>query len=1358
MLYLAIITGLAAVGYGGAQASSVPTHAPSEILVRFRAPSAKISAAAHAEVERLNRLFGLVAEVPVLPVNSLPGNAKTAGGSTLERWRLLRFSPGTAADSLVLHYSMLKTVERVQPNYLRRFASTPNDSLFRRQWNLSHIGWTEVEPVDASHLIVAVIDSGLDYHHPDIVDQVWTNEGEIPGSPGVDDDSNGYVDDFLGWDFTHAPGFAAQGDYLDRDGDPMDESGHGTHVAGIIAATSDNELGIAGVAHGVRIMPLRAGFNLAAGGFLEDDDLAAAIVYAADNGADILNMSWGDPQFSPLIRDVIRYARSRGCVLVAAAGNDGGDAVFYPAKLDETIAVAASGAGDSVPAFTNRGSSIDVAAPGIGIWSLAPGGSYAERTGTSMAAAHISGIAAAFMAQGAGLDAAQVRAALALSARDVGSSGWDDRTGAGIANIDASTPSPPVVAIAKPSVDDLIVDHIGIELTLAGSVGRLDVSWRALEESSTWNGLFAGAASQVSAENLMWDVSTLPEGSYEIRARSLQHDLQDRVEVRVQRAPPRITQVELTPVLDGPKWDYLLEWETDEPSGGEVVIVADVGSVPVRTLPVPARSRSHSLTLGTDLDRGEYRVHLRPRSGQLQGVETEAGGFAVDARQFPQWKSVLRGRLADGYLMPMFSDFNTNGVAELVLMTMGGAPQYGQAVFHEPGTEGFREVFRSSRLFIPWNTHDLDRDGLPELMAVDAQRVRLLEPENEGRFPQQVVWERRDVWGGEVGDLDSDGDQEMFLRSSNADLIHVFENQGDNDFSEITVLTNPTTGTNELGDRQLVGDFDDDGRAELLVGDGDGDLFIFEGFGDDRQRMSWRRDQGGDSDGRVVGGGTDIDGDSRVEFVVAHLLLNPVRPDLQRWTVSVFQSVGDNEFAREWSVEVKGGRSNGNGIASGDLNGDGLPELVLALVPDLYVVAATGVDTYEPVWHSTIGNARRTVIGDLTASGDMAIAYNTANGIEIRSMVSSPEILLSPAGVRGFAGPDGQIAVFWETIKGAAAYRVFRDGLLLQDNLTGTEYLDQRTQAGRVYEYSVAAIDERGIEGERSHEFKIEARPLAQVIAVERVSATHLAVQFGESMEPLEAHRFDLDPGIGKPTSVTQDRQDSRVVLGFKSALPDSGTFELVLVGVKAADGTPLASSSARLPVRLKPYLAVVQIVDAVVINSLRIELQFDGGVRYDGADSTFSFVGGDIHIRDVEMIAEDRLGIDLDDSTPIRTRGETFQLVISGLPDANGNLISERVPLCATATDLGDVMVFPNPFVPDRGDLVFANLTESATIRIYNLSGQLVRTLVEDNKDGGLEWDGSNDRGRPVDSGVYYFTASSGKESVRGKFAVVAD
>jgi hypothetical protein len=1357
MLYLVIIAGVAAVCYGGAGASSAPTHAPNELLVRFSPSGAKTTPSAGAELDRLNRRFGLESEMPVVPFNSLPGNAKDAGGRALARWRLLRFPPGVNVANLALQYETLRAVEQAQPNYLRQFAASPNDSLFRQQWNLSHIGWTDVESADASHLIVAVIDSGLDYLHPDIAGQVWANEREVAGESDIDDDANGYVDDLIGWDFTHAPGFAAQGDYLDRDGDPMDESGHGTHVAGIIAATSGNGIGIAGVAKGVRIMPLRAGFNLPAGGFLEDDDLAAAIVYAADNGADILNMSWGDPQFSPLIRDVIRYARSRGCVLVAAAGNDGSEAVFYPAKLDETIAVGASGPGDVVPAFTNSGPSLDIAAPGIGIWSLAPGGSYVERTGTSMAAAHISGIAAALLAQGAGVDAAQVRASLALGARDIGLSGWDDRTGAGVARIDVLTTSPPVVAIAHPAVDDLVVDRVAIALSVNGDVGRLDLSWRALGEDSAWTSLFAGTATQATSESLVWDVTTLAEGRYELRLRELQHGLQDRVEVRVQRTPPRIVKVALTAVLDGPNWDHLLEWETDESSGGEVSIVATGGGDLVKTLPVSSLARSHSLTLGADLDPGEYRVILGPRSGHLRSAETVVGDFTVTSRQFPQWNSVLRGRVEDGYLMPIFTDFNGNGLAELVQMPSSGTQQYGEAVFHEPGAAEFGEVFRCSRLFIPWNTHDLDDDGLSELMAVDAQRVRLLEPESEGRFPQRVVWEQRQVWGGETGDLDGDGAKEMFLRSSNADLIHVFENQGDDDYSEIALLFNPTTGTNELGDRQLVGDFDDDGREELLVGDGDGDLYIFESFANDSYRRSWLLDGDGEIDGRVIGGGTDLDGDSRIEFVVAHLLLNRVRPDRQRWRVSVFQAVGDNEFAREWSVDIKGGSSAGNGIVSGDLNGDGLPELVLALVPDLYVFGATDVDSYEPLWHTTITNSRRPAIGDLTTSGDLAIAYNATDGVEIRSMISASNVLLAPAALRGHSTADGQIAIFWDPIEGAVVYRVFRDGILLQGDLTEPEHRDESVETGRSYEYSVAAVDERGIEGERSHELKVKARLLAQVLRVERVSPTQLAVEFGEPMQPFEAHLFHLDPGVGKPTSVVQDRDDSRAVLGFESVLPDSGRFELVMVGVRAVDGTPLDPSGTRVAVELKPYLASVQVVEAVVVTPLRIELQFDGAVRYDGDDSTFSFAG-DIRIRTVEILEEDRLRIDLDDSTPMRTRGETVQLIISGLPDVNGNLINERVALRAAATDLGSVTVFPNPFVPERGPLVFANLTESATIHIYNLVGQLVRTLVEDSKDGGLEWDGRNNRGRAVDSGIYYFTVSSGKESIRGKFAVIAD
>ena len=143
---------------------------------------------------------------------------------------------------------------------------------------------------------------------------MWRNQAEVDGLPGVDDDGNGYVDDTIGWDFTDAPGLPAIGDYLGRDNDPMDEMGHGTNVAGVAGAVIGNGIGIAGATPVCRLMNLRTGAKTQVGnGFLEDDDIASAVVYAVENGADVINMSFGDVNPSPLMHDVVRYAPCDGC-------------------------------------------------------------------------------------------------------------------------------------------------------------------------------------------------------------------------------------------------------------------------------------------------------------------------------------------------------------------------------------------------------------------------------------------------------------------------------------------------------------------------------------------------------------------------------------------------------------------------------------------------------------------------------------------------------------------------------------------------------------------------------------------------------------------------------------------------------------------------------------------------------------------------------------------------------------------------------------------------------------------------------------------------------------------------------------
>jgi subtilisin family serine protease len=262
-------------------------------------------------------------------------------------------------------------VEYAEPNYLRyATATTPNDTFFSYLWGLDNAGDADIDGPEAwdittgnSNVVVAVLDSGVDYNHPDLTSNVWINLGEIAGN-GVDDDANGYIDDINGWDF------------VDDDYDPIDSNNHGTHVAGTIAAVGNNNTGITGVSWSARIMVLRF---LDAFGSGSVADAIEAIDYAIDKGAKVINASYGSYTYSAAERDAIVRARNAGILFVAAAGNDNWNndsgTKHYPSSYDlaNIIAVAATDQSDSRAYFSNYGAtSVDVAAPGTSILSSRP--------------------------------------------------------------------------------------------------------------------------------------------------------------------------------------------------------------------------------------------------------------------------------------------------------------------------------------------------------------------------------------------------------------------------------------------------------------------------------------------------------------------------------------------------------------------------------------------------------------------------------------------------------------------------------------------------------------------------------------------------------------------------------------------------------------------------------------------------------------------------------------------------------------------------------------------------------------------------------------------------------------------------
>lgn len=341
----------------------------SKILVQFRPEATAPTWPSGVEAKPLGELVGGLWEVTVDPTMS----------STI--------MAGLRMDPAVLYaepdYQLMIDADRL-----------PNDPGFSSLWGMNNTGQSggvvdaDIDApqawgvsVGGGSTLIAVIDTGIDYLHPDLAANIWTNPLEIAGN-GVDDDRNGYVDDTRGYDFAN------------NDSDPFDDNGHGTHVSGTIAAVGNNSVGVAGVLWNAKLMALKF---LDANGSGSVSGAVAALNYAVANGAKISNNSWGGGGFSSALDTAIRNARAAGHIFVAAAGNEGANnntTANYPANYayDNVVSVAAVDRSNNLATFSNYGSTtVELAAPGVAILSTTPNNTYSTYSGTSMATPHVTG-------------------------------------------------------------------------------------------------------------------------------------------------------------------------------------------------------------------------------------------------------------------------------------------------------------------------------------------------------------------------------------------------------------------------------------------------------------------------------------------------------------------------------------------------------------------------------------------------------------------------------------------------------------------------------------------------------------------------------------------------------------------------------------------------------------------------------------------------------------------------------------------------------------------------------------------------------------------------------------------------------
>ncbi|CAD5966035.1 Thermitase [Planktothrix agardhii] len=367
-----------------------------------------------------NEISNLQAQIGVTKVS-------TASQLGIDIWQI----PSGTVEKIISTYKNDPRFEYIEPDYIITLedvekpssatessekitpqATTPNDPGYSQLWGLNNIGQsggTADADIDApeawdiqkgnQNLVIGVIDTGVDYNHPDLSANIWTNPGEIAGD-GIDNDSNGYIDDVRGWDFAY------------NDNNPMDVHGHGTHVAGTIAGKGNNGVGVTGVAWNAKIMPLKF-LNDSGSGSLSNAILA--INYATAKGVKLTNNSWGGGGYTQALSDAINTAGQQGALFIAAAGNSSLNTDITPAypasyNLSNIISVASTTRTDGLSSFSNIGATtVDLGAPGSDIYSTLPNSSYGTYSGTSMASPHVTGAAALLWSQNPTWTAQQIK-------------------------------------------------------------------------------------------------------------------------------------------------------------------------------------------------------------------------------------------------------------------------------------------------------------------------------------------------------------------------------------------------------------------------------------------------------------------------------------------------------------------------------------------------------------------------------------------------------------------------------------------------------------------------------------------------------------------------------------------------------------------------------------------------------------------------------------------------------------------------------------------------------------------------------------------------------------------------------------
>jgi subtilisin family serine protease len=1347
--------------------------------------------------------------------------------SGLDRIILLTINDGNSKNALNLLTSN-EYIEYAELNYILKLENNssnifiPNDPFYQHQYFLPLTGLPDLWNISScdSTILIGVVDSGLDFFHPDLQKSFFINWGEYGNgkeSNGIDDDGNGFIDDWRGWDFVDEPntGDPRRGDYLIPDNDPTDDNkfSHGTGVTGIINATINNGIGISSVAPGSKVLVLRA-FD--AEGFGEEDDVSAAILYGISMGVKIFNFSFGDYTYSNLLRDVIQFAYLQNIFISCSAGNDASFRLHYPSSFDEVTSVAASDGQDFKASFSSYGTTVDIYAPGyqilsstrIGKGNAQFGGDYDYMNGTSFSAPIISGVAAHILKQNPNLKPEEVRGILISSTSYMnGQTNWDFYHSSGRVNAFNSFNNlriPSIVRIISPCQDfSTDKDTIPICISAASPLfSSYSIFYGTGIYPENMAQVMANVGNQVLSDTVFeWNISGLQDTSYTLslvinqqNGKKLEHNLVFYKD----KNSPQIIDYSFGSLIDKNNHTEIIEFSTNKKTLGKIYFKKRNSSDPYQfiyadggTNNIGLISTYHSGFLkSADLSpQTEYEFYLEAISLNGKNIILANADF-----HFKTGNEIN----SYGYLRKNYSLPSMQLCDKVVTQQNSTEIIFGNEIKnnYKPAVYSFTNGYflkisanQWSDFVIVRDVADINSDSKYEMLASKSRNGLLFKAPANEQLPSVLIWSdtlNNNFWSSKFTDTDRDSLKEIIGYGKTG--LRILENTGNNNFTEIANLPYEGGITSEPNSQNvLIDDFDNDGNLEIvftnLIYNNPNSAFpntvlqIYKCIANNTYSKVFSTILNMFIKGENLTEG-DYDGDGKKEIAVGTVTNDDNPSQYYSLFVFKFQNGTYNLIGNTNIYNYKSYLETST--KSGNLDNDTKDGIFVNVGTHFYVLKYDALEqNFKPEFYLKDINSFNQIIHDFDKNGINEIGLNTIKDslffFEKDIYSSGPQ---TPLNFKVYSTDSDKVFLSFDAVIGADYYKIYRSNFdslhyTVIDSISGNTYTDLNLLNNKIYFYFVTAVDTNLLikESQPADYKKIYTHNKSKLVSASYIGNGFLSVRFSGrvSYSLPEVNTFILSNSLGFPKNIAF-KSDYEYLLSFGHRIAN-GSYSILSKNLFDFYGSPVDSNLVFFPVNQvdsqKFYLQNLSL-----FGKYRLRVVFNLPVDSVTVMNPDNFIFEPFYQKvisiEIDKSNNSVIFVNLENKGYIGASGRNYILRIYNIYSQSGIKIVDGagsfLGLVFSKENLDEVTVYPNPYKINSGKniITFANLTPITTINIYDLTGKFIAEINESGTDGGADWNLKDSNGNIIQSGIYIYRVS-GKDSngndvkdKMGKFAII--